>query len=63
LQARGSALTSLDTSAQASLALGGLGITAVVASVVGSFVLMDGIGRVKTMHIGSFFCSLGMIFL
>ncbi|KAL8278315.1 hypothetical protein RQP46_009207 [Phenoliferia psychrophenolica] len=49
--------------AKAALVLGGLGIVGVVASVFGSFVLLDRIGRVKTMMSGSFFCMVGMILL
>ncbi|CEQ41065.1 SPOSA6832_02739 [Sporobolomyces salmonicolor] len=49
--------------AKASLALGGLGIAGLVACAVGCFVLMERLGRVRTMMWGAALCSLGQIFL
>ncbi|GAA6057344.1 hypothetical protein JCM3770_001103 [Rhodotorula araucariae] len=49
--------------AKATLALGGLGIAGWVFMLFGCFVLMEKVGRVRTMLIGAFGCCVGQILL
>lgn len=48
---------------KASFALGGLGIAGLFATALGCFVLIERVGRVRTMMGGAFFQSVGMIML
>ncbi|KAK4703538.1 hypothetical protein P7C70_g2677, partial [Phenoliferia sp. Uapishka_3] len=48
---------------EASLALGGLGISGLVACAFGCFVLMEKFGRVRTMMLGAFLNCVGMCLL